>query len=199
MRDRRYFWLGAAFGACLLLLAQPLMAAAGEARIANASSARNGHVLSVAFTLADAFAPKMEEAIMSGIAQTFAFQFEVYRVVRAWPDMRIYNWTVKRTIRYDTLKKIFTVEAGEDVKPKQTADFVQAKKWMTEFVDFPVAVSPALEAGSQYYVRVKAAPDAVDLPFYLNRLFASSWNFDTPWQRIDLPAKAPSEPTAPTP
>jgi hypothetical protein len=169
---------------------------AGDPRIQNASAARNGYVLSVSFTVADAFKPKMDEAILSGIPHTFVYQFEVYRVVVAWPDMRIYNWSVRRTVRYDTLKKTFTVEFGADAKPKQTEDFAEAKKWMTEFADFPVAVAPALEMPSDYYVRVKAALAPVDAPLYLNKVFPFGfWSFETPWQRLDLPVKAPNEAT----
>jgi hypothetical protein len=185
---------------CLFLAARGA-ARAADARIVGASSSRNGHVLAVSFSVADAFTPKMEEAILSGIPQAFTYLFEVYRVIPAWPNMRIYNWQVKRTIRYDTLKKTFTVEFGEDARPKQTQDFAQAKRWMTEFNDFPVAVAPALESGSQHYVRVKAQLDPVEWPLYLNRLlfFANLWSFETAWQRIDLPAKAPANEATPAP
>jgi hypothetical protein len=199
MRATPVCWLGVLLGTCLAIFLAPNPAAAGDAHLANASSSRNGQIYSVSFVLLDAFDSKREEAILSGIPQTFNYVFEVYRVITAWPNMRVYNWTVKRTIRYDTLKKIFTVEFDEDAKPKQTSDFPQAKKWMTEFADFPVAVAPALEASSSYYVRVKATTETVELPFYVNRVFTSSWNFETAWQRIDLPAKVAHEPTAPAP
>jgi len=169
------------------------------AELTAASGARNGHVLSVSFRVDGAFTPKLEEAILTGIPQTFTYFFEVYRVVPAWPDLRIYNWQVRRAIRYDTLKKLFTVDMGQDEGPRQTKDLDQAKRWMTEFADFPVAVGPALEPGSEHFVRVKAELDPVEWPLYLNRIFivANLWDFKTPWVRINLPPKAPDETPAP--
>ncbi|MDP8224654.1 MAG: DUF4390 domain-containing protein [Candidatus Lernaella stagnicola] len=180
--------LGACLAIGVLLLTWNVVQAA-EATLTGASSQRAGHVLSVSFKVEGAFTPKMEEAILSGIPQTFTYFFEVYRVVNAWPDQRIYNWQVRRTIKYDTLKKAFTVTLGSNEKDRQTKDLSEAKKWLTEFQGFPVAVVPALQADASHYVRVKAELDPVDWPLYLNRIFffANLWDFKTPWLRIELP------------
>lgn len=200
MRYLRPYLLGvwcALFG----LLLPTLVQAQQNAHISSAKASRQGHVLTVSFIVEGAFTPKMEEAVQSGIPQTFTYQFEVYRVVTAWPDQRIYNWTIKRTIRYDTLKKIYTVELGSDAKPKQTDDLAVAKTWMTSFTDFPVAVVPALDPSTDYYVRVKAELDPVQWPLHLNKILflANLWSFETPWMRVDLPIKAWNETTTPTP
>lgn len=167
--------------------------ATAGAELTAVTSKRSGHVLSVSFRVDGAFTPKMEEAILSGIPQTFTYFFEVYRVVPAWPDQRIYNWQVRRTIRYDTLKQVFSVDFGQAEPQRQTKDLNQAKQWMTDFTDFPVAVGPALQSGAEHYVRLKAELDPVEWPLYLNRIFffANLWDFKTPWVRVDLPIKAP--------
>jgi uncharacterized protein DUF4390 len=189
-------WASVVLGA--FALAQPARAA--EAFFAGPAAHRTGHVFSVSFHVEGAFMPKMEEALLSGVTQSFTFHFEVFRVISAWPDLRIYNWTVRRTISYDTLKKTFTVDDGGQGPKKQTKQLEQAKKWMIDFERFPVAVVPALEGKSKHFVRLKAELDPVEWPLYLNRIlfFANLWDFETPWLRIDLPLDQPDE-SSPTP
>jgi len=150
---------------------------------------RQQQVLLIDFTVENAFTPGMEEASQSGMAQTFVFQFEVYKEIRAWPDQRIYNWEVSRTIRYDTLKQTFFVNMGQDAPEKQTKDLAEAKQWMVRFTAFPVAVVTSLDTSSPHYVRVRAKLDPKEWPLYLNRIlfFPSLWEFQTTWQEIPLP------------
>jgi len=163
--------------------------AESSAFIDNASGARNDQVLSVSFKVVNAFTPDMEKTILSGIPQTFTYYFEIYREIEAWPDLRIYNWTVRRTIRYDTLKKTFSVDLGSNDPPKQTTELAEAKKWMTEFEGYPVGVVPSLDRSFKHYLRLKAQLDPVKWPLFLDKIlfFPSLGDFETPWQRIDLP------------
>lgn len=174
---------------CLAILLTPVVGRAEEARVIDYSATRQQQVFMISFAVENAFTPGMEEAIQSGMPQTFVFQFEVYKEIRAWPDQRIYNWDVSRTIRYDTLKQIFYVNEGPDVPEKQTKDLAEAKQWMVTFDSFPVAVATSLDMTSPHYVRVRVRLDPEEWPLNLNRIlfFPSLWEFQTAWQEIQLP------------
>lgn len=163
--------------------------ALADALIEGSASSRDDQVITVSFRVANAFTPEMERAILSGIPHTFTFYFEIYRVITAWPDLRIYHWQVRRTVHYDTLKKTFSVDLGDGNPPKHTDNLIEAKKWMVEFTDLPVAVTTSLDRSNAHYLRVKAELDPVKLPLMLNKVFffINLWSFETPWHRIDLP------------
>jgi hypothetical protein len=165
------------------------VAAWAQTIVNSTARARDDQVIVVSFQVTNAFKPEMEQAIFSGIPYTFTYRFEIYRVITAWPDLRLYHWLVKRTIRYDTLKKTYTVDLGAGGRPKQTQDFAEAKKWMTEFLDHPVAVATSLDRSYKHYLKVKAELDPVRLPLLLDKIlpFLNLWSVETPWVRIELP------------
>ena len=180
-------------GRLLLWLAAGLLAVAvaawAQSIVGGTARARDDQVIVVSFQVTDAFKPDMEQAIYSGMPYSFTYRFEIYREIPAWPDLRLYHWAVKRTIRYDTLKKTFTVDLGAGGRPKETQDFAEAKKWMTEFVDHPVAVTTSLDRSYKHYLKVKADLDPVRLPLFLDKIFPflNAWSFETPWVTIELP------------
>ena len=184
MKRRRF----TARAVALLALVFATAALAG-AFIEGSAAARDDQVIAVSLRVVNAFTPEIEKAIISGIPHTFTYFFEIFREVPAWPDMRIYHWQVHRTIKYDTLKKIYTVDPGDGNRPKQTEEFSLAKRWMTEFTDHPVAVTTSLDRNFRHYLRIKAELDPVRLPLLLDKLlfFVNLWSLETPWHRIDLP------------
>jgi len=165
------------------------VAFAEETRVIGATAARKDNVLSVSFEVANAFTEDMENAIMSGVPHTFTYFFEIYRAIDAWPDLRIYHWQVQRTIRYDTLKKTFSVQTDQSERTRHTSDFAEAKRWMVRFDNYPVGVVQQLDSKFKHFVRVKAKLDPMNWPLFLDKIFffMNLWSFETPWQRIDLP------------
>ncbi|HPM75611.1 MAG TPA: DUF4390 domain-containing protein [bacterium] len=163
--------------------------AEAKARIEGTSCSRNGQVFSVHFHVVEAFTPDMERAILSGIPHTFIYHFEIMRIVPAWPNIRIHHWQVRRTLRYDTLKKTYTVDFGDGNRPKQADSLDEAKRMMTEFVGYPVAVGTSLDRSFNYYVRIKAQLDPVKWPLMLDKIFffVTMWDFETDWVQIELP------------
>ena len=184
MHTRRVAWclfVGVLLAVAAVVYAQSITG--GTART------RDDQVIVVSFQVANAFNADLEQAIFSGMSYSFTYRFEIYREIPAWPDLRLFHWAVKRTIRYDTLKKTYTVDFGAGGRPKETTDFAQAKRWMTEFVDHPVAVASSLDRSYKHFLRVKAELDPVRLPLLLDKVlpFMGTWSLETPWVRIDLP------------
>lgn len=172
----------------------PLPAAARQkAQIVNGHSERIGNDWTVSFHVEGSFTEKMENAILSGISTTFTFYFALYRVVPRWADEKLFSWKVRRTIRFDNLKRQFGVVMDNEATKVVYTDFNEAKKAMVSFEKIPVVVAGSLAAHQQFYVRVKAELDPVDMPIVLNELFffVSLWDFVTPWTRIDLSRPAP--------
>ena len=138
----------------------------------------------VYFRVTNCFTKDMEEAILAGFPTTFTFLSELYQEREYWLDKRESRLETKHTIKYDNIKKIFYVSfAG--VRGRQVAfrDFNNAKKAMADLNGAAIAPLKFLKKNKQYYIRVKAKLDKVDLPLHMERIlfFVSLWDFETDW------------------
>jgi len=138
-------------------------------------------------TLEGAFTDKLKEAILSGVAATFVFYISLYRVRNWWVDKNIADIELTHTIKYDNLKKEFTVKRSwKEGAPAITHSFSQAQQWMTEVEALSVYPLKELEKGRQYQIRTMAEVSKLTLPLYLHYILFSLWDVETDWYTIDF-------------
>lgn len=172
----------------LLFLLQTF-AFAQDARLVNINISNTRDDLLIYFNVKGAFREKLKKAVLSGAPATFSFYVNLYRVRNFWPDKNIADIKVTHTVKYDTLKKEFTVtRPWKNSKPVVTKSFQQAQKLMTEIDSLNVVSLSNLEKGRRYQTRAKAEVSKLTLPFYLHYVlfFVSLWDFETDWYTIDF-------------
>jgi hypothetical protein len=142
------------------------------------------HVLVYA-RLTNCFTKDMEAAILAGVPTTFTFLMDLYQERRGWLDKRLVRLTVRHTIKYDIVKKLFTVSADGEREPTSFQDYESAKRAMADLNGFPLTPIKSLKRNEYYYVQIKAKLDKVRLPLYLEYVFffVSLWDFETDWYR----------------
>ena len=172
-----------------LLLFMPLRAYAQEARLTNIIVTNTRDNLLLYLTVRDAFPPKIEKTVHSGVPATFSFFINLYRVRDLWLDKQIADIKVTHTMKYDNLKKQYIVtRSWESGKTLAAKSFDEAKKLMTEVDSLVIVPLDRLEKGKQYQIRAKAELSKLTLPFYLHYVlfFVSLWDFETDWYTIDF-------------
>jgi hypothetical protein len=119
---------------------------------------REGQVY-VSFVLADAFSEAIRETIQSGLPTSFAYDFELRRIVPLWVDRTIAVTTVVATVQYDNLTRRHQLSRSVDgrVEAAQvTEDAAAVEQWMTRFERLALFTTAELEPNGEYYVRVRA-------------------------------------------
>ncbi|MBW1776582.1 MAG: DUF4390 domain-containing protein [Deltaproteobacteria bacterium] len=136
-----------------------------------------------------AFREDMKRAILSGVPATFSFFIQLYKDRSLWLDKEIVELKVTHTIRYNPVKKEFSVtRSWENTPPVKTRSFLEAQKLMTEIDSLKVVELERLEKGRQYQIRAKAELSKRTLPFYLHYVlfFIALWDFETDWYTTDF-------------
>ena len=135
--------------------------------------------------LANGFKPDMELAVLAGIPATFTMQLDVYQERSFTWDKKIFSQEIKRSIKYDNLKKIFSVFSSNKKEPVIFTEFESAQKAMADFNGIIAAPLSSLTKGKNYYVMIKVKMDKVRLPLHMEYvfLFVSYWDFETSWYR----------------
>jgi hypothetical protein len=133
--------------------------------------------------LLNGFKPDMELGVLAGIPAVFTMQIEVYQERPLLWDKKIVNREMKRTIKYDNLKKTFSVFTNGKTEPVIFSDFESAQKAMTDFNGIIAVPLSLLVKGNNYYALMKIKMDKVRLPLHMEYvfLFVSLWDFETPW------------------
>ena len=162
---------------------------AEEARIKDISVINSWDHCILSFSVTGCFTEEMKKAIENGINTTFTFYIELYEIRDFWWDRQIADLSVSHHIKYDNLKKFYTVTLSEkDNKVFYVEDFDKAKKLMSEIRGFGVTKLHNLQKGKRYQVRMMAELDKITLPFYLDYVFffLSLWDFETDWYMVDF-------------
>lgn len=141
--------------------------------IVNISVGNTGNVITMDATLVDGFNDSMLEAVESGIPITFTYKVELRRIVPLWLDSLVSTATVKNTVQYDTLNKVYSFSStGKNIKRKvNTRDKVLYQKLMLGLEDLPISSTYKLNMSDKYYVRVKASLETDRFWFPFNYLF----------------------------
>ena len=172
-----------------LLFILPPLSYAQDASLTNIIVTNTRDDLLLYLTVKDAFPPEIEETILSGVPATFSFLINLYRVRGFWMDKEINEITITHSIKYDNLKKEYSVtRSWEGNRPQTVKSFEEAKKLMAEIDSLPIVSLSELEKGKQYQIRAKAKLSKLTLPFYLHYIlfFMSLWDFETDWYTIDF-------------
>jgi hypothetical protein len=135
------------------------------------------------------FSHEVTKAIMSGVPATFSTFIGLYKVRRFVMDRQISAVQIAHTIKYDPMKKEFSITRSWDKNsPLITTSFPEAQKMMSRIDNLKIASLDQLTKGSQYQIRAKAELDEVRLPFYLHYVlfFVSMWDLETDWYTVDF-------------
>ena len=135
----------------------------------------------------DCFKTEMESAILAGVPTVFTLQIDVCRDGLIW-NKTIISKEIKRTIKYDNLKKTFSIYTNGNPDPVIFPDFESAQKSMNDFNGVIASPLTALEKGNQYYLKMRVKIDKVRLPLYMEYVFffVSFWDFETAWYEKDF-------------
>lgn len=168
----------------VFLLPRPMHAA--DPSLKNIVISNSYTHLNLQFKLANAFDPKMEEAIATGIATTFHFYINLYQHRTMWNDRLLKSLALERTLKYDTLKKeyVVTLRTGSDNGSTNEvfATLQEAKRFMSTVEILSFYPLWKLERNNTYSFTIKAESKGVEPPAYLHYLlFFLKWmNFETP-------------------
>ena len=172
-----------------VLIASPGISSAQEATLSNIIVTNTRDDLLVYLTVDGAFQEKMKEAVLSGVPATFTFFITLKKIRHLWTNKEVVDLKVSHTIKYNILKKEFTVKRSwEGDKPLVTQSFDEAKKWMSQIDGMKLVSLSRLEKDEKYQLSAKAELNKLTLPFYLHHVlfFVSLWDFKTQWYTIDF-------------
>ncbi len=173
----------------VILLSIHGLAMAEDARLTNIVVTNTRDDLLIYLSVEDAFTPKMVDAVKRGVPASFSFFINLYRIRPMWYDKELADLTVTHTIKYNSLKKEYTVSRSWDSSsPVVVGSFEAARKLMTEIDSLKVIPLAALEKGKRYQIQAKAKLSRVTLPYKLHYVlfFLSLWDFETDWYTIDF-------------
>ncbi|MBU8849058.1 MAG: DUF4390 domain-containing protein [Desulfobacterales bacterium] len=160
-----------------------------DAVIENIKLANTRDDLLTYFDVRQAFTPKINQAVLNGIPTTFSFYINLYKTGDSWFDKEISDIQIKSTLKYNSLKKEFSVlRPWKNEKAIITPSFEEAKSLMTEMDNLTIIPLNQLVKGDKYQLRIKAELDKVTLPLSLHYVFffVSFWNFETNWYLINF-------------
>ncbi len=172
---------------CLLL---PVTAFSEDnALIENIKLANTRDDLLTYFDVKNAFTPKINEAVLNGITTTFSFHVVLYKTQGSFFDKTISDIQFKSTLKYNSLKKNFSVlRSWKDKDAVVVQSFEEAQTLMTEIDNLKIIPLNQLVKGDKYQLRIKAELDKVTLPLSLHYVFffVSFWDFETNWYLINF-------------
>lgn len=170
------------------LILSPVSAFSERAMIKNTLITDNKKDLLIYFHVDGCFTPKIEEAVQSGIPTTFIYKIVLYNKSGESLGSKIALRDISHTIKYDTLRKDYTVNMSEKKEAFITQDFKEAKEVMARVDAISLTTLDRLEKDTQYSLQVKAELDTIKLPPPLNYLFffVSYWDFKTAWETVEF-------------
>jgi len=159
------------------------------AAIENIKIANTRDDLLTYFDVKKAFTDKINQAILNGVPTSFSFYVTLYKIDGSWFDKKISDIQIKSNLKYNSLKKEFSVlRPWKSEKPTVTQSFKEAKTLMTEIDNLKIIRLNQLVKGDKYQLRIKAKLDKVTLPLSLHTIFffVSFWDFETNWYVINF-------------
>lgn len=166
-------------------IALPMRVQAIEPKITDILVTNNSENVLLYARLVNGFKPEMEMAILAGIPAVFTLQLEVHQERSLVWDKTIASHEIKRTMKYDNLKKTFSIYTNGNQQPVIFSDFESAQKAMTDFNGIIAVPLSSLTKGKNYYMLIKVKMDKVRLPLHMEYVFffVSFWDFETAWNR----------------
>ena len=164
-------------------MALPMHVQAIEPKITDILITNNKENVLLYARVVNGFKTEMELAILAGIPAVFTLQLEVYQVRSFSWDKKLAAHEIKRTIKYDNLKKTFSIFNNGNSQPVIFSDFESAQKAMADFSGIVAVPLASLVKGGNYYLLMKVKIDKVRLPLHMENVFffVSFWDFETVW------------------
>jgi len=136
--------------------------------------------------LVDCFKTEMESAILAGVPAVFTLHLDVYQERSYLWDKHIVSKEIRRTIKYDNLKKVFSITTNGSGQPVILSDFGSAQKAMADLNEISVIPISYLSKGNNYQTQIRVKIDKVRLPFNMEYVlfFVSLWDFETPLYKM---------------
>ena len=113
----------------------------------------------VSVELNDAYTDAVRETISSGLRTTFTYEVDLRMLVPAWVDRTIVSSVVSNSDQYDNLTRRHSLSRTIDGRVESafvTEDETVARRWLTTLLRLPLCRTSKLEAGRDYYVRIRA-------------------------------------------
>jgi hypothetical protein len=173
----------------VLLLAAAPTAAANPPSLSNITVSNPGNDLLLHLNLEGSFSNAIRQNVLSGKTTSFAFRIQLSKVQDFWLDQKIADLTVIHTIKFDNLKKEFTVRRSwTGYEAEATPSFEEAQRWMNQIEGLKIVPLTRMERGARYELQVKAEVSKKILPLNLHHVlfFVSYWDEQTDWYIIDF-------------
>lgn len=143
-----------------------------------------GEIL-VSARLLQAMQGKVMNDLQHGMPKDLFYYVLLMKRQAAWFDEELLSKTIKYTIQYDVLKKLYRVNIRHeaDATNHVVENFQEMVDLISKIDNVRIAEIKMLKSKETYYVSVKAQMKASRLPFYLRYLlfFIPVLELDTPW------------------
>lgn len=162
---------------------------AGEERITDIKVTLGKEEISVSAKLMDGLNKDVEEAIKNGIQKDIIYSIILKKKRSTWFDEDVVSKEIEYTIKYDVLKKQYTlITRGNGNKEKVTQSYDEIKTAVSRIENAVVSPKKVLESDEEYYVSIKAEIKDTKLPFFLDYFlfFIPFSDINTSW--YDSPA-----------
>jgi Domain of unknown function (DUF4390) len=129
--------------------------------------------------------PTLQEDLNNGIPKDLYYYILLKKRQPAWFDEEIVSKTIKQTIKYDVLKKQYSITTREDgqTTEKTVESFEEMSDLISRIDRVKIITQKRMKARQTYYISVKAEMRATNVPFYLEYIlfFIPALELDTPW------------------
>jgi len=173
----------------VLFLAAMPAAGAGHPTLRNITVSNTNDELLLHLNLEGSFSDAIRQNVLAGKTTSFAFRIRLSQVQDFWLDEKIADLTVIHTIKFDTVKKEFTVRRSwTGYEAETTPSFEEAQRWMNHIEGLKIASLSRMEKNARYELQAKAEVSKKILPFNLHHVlfFVSFWDEQTDWYIIDF-------------
>jgi hypothetical protein len=185
-------WLAALLGACLLLLASPVVRADALDGTLGVQSAfvniEDGVYLlqaRVQYPVND----QIRAALRDGVSLTFELRAVVERERRFWGDARIVDLTLERELVYHTVSDRYVVRGGQGRDLDSYPSLEAALEALGNIDRWPILVASQAASDADHIVRVRAGVRRGRLTDALRVLlfWTDDWHRETEWYTWSLP------------
>jgi len=181
--------LGILFLVLLLTLTATPATGASNPILRNITVSNTSDELLLHLEVEGSFSEVIRQNILTGRTTSFAFRIHLSQVQNFWLDHKIADITVIHTIKFDNVKKEFTVRRSwTGYEAEVTPSFEEAQRWMNQIEGLKIVALSRMEKSARYELRVKAELSKKILPFNLHHVlfFVSFWDEQTDWYIIDF-------------
>ena len=173
----------------VLVLAAGPAAGANHPTLSNITVSNTNEELLLHLNLEGSFSSVIRENVLAGKTTSFAFRLQLSQMQDFWLDQKIADLTVIHTIKFDSVKKEFTVRRSwTGYEAEATPSFEEAQRWMNQIEGLKIVSLSRMKKNARYELRAKAEVSKKILPFNLHHVlfFVSFWDEQTDWYIIDF-------------